>query len=91
MKNKPVFVFGYPSYLGLDGVFPIRTISECKNAIEEIKDGYNIDKVKLLDYIKALENAPNSLTYISEDYTELQIADVQSGVLELIIRRNGKS
>ena len=55
VKNKPVLIFGYPWYMYCDGVFQIKDVKTCKEALEKIINGSGIDQQKILNYLIALE------------------------------------
>jgi len=54
-RGKPVLLFGYPWYRGCEGTFKIDTLESCIDAINTIRDGYEVDHKKLRLFAYALE------------------------------------
>jgi len=55
-RGRPALSFGYPWFMGCEGVFDARTEDSCREALEQIAEGYRVDQTKVRLFIKALEN-----------------------------------
>lgn len=55
-RKKPVILFGYATYWGCHGVFPVNDFSGCKKAIETINNGFEIDLSKIELFAKIVED-----------------------------------
>ncbi|WNC86864.1 hypothetical protein RHP47_00715 [Thermosynechococcus sp. QKsg1] len=65
-QEKPVLFFGYHVYQYAPGVFPIRDLSDCSNALKKIcNQEFDLTREKFLLYLKALEK--NCIMNISEN------------------------
>ncbi|MDR7920712.1 hypothetical protein RHK62_00695 [Thermosynechococcus sp. HY213] len=55
-QEKPVLFFGYHVYQYAPGVFPIRNLDDCSNALKKIcNQEFDLTREKFLLYLKALE------------------------------------
>ena len=52
IRGKPVLLFGNSWWSGCDGIFKIRNLEECAEAINKIKSGYIPDLQKIKKYLR---------------------------------------
>jgi capsular polysaccharide biosynthesis protein len=57
MRGKPVLAFGYAWYRDCEGVFNTPSVAECRQAIQAITGGYQVDPRKVRLYLKAIEES----------------------------------
>ncbi|OHA13824.1 MAG: hypothetical protein A2909_00890 [Candidatus Tagabacteria bacterium RIFCSPLOWO2_01_FULL_39_11] len=57
MRAKPVLVFGFPWYKEYYGIFKIKNVADCKNAIAEIQQGFKASPELMFNYLAALDQA----------------------------------
>ncbi len=55
VRRKPVLTFGYPWYMGCEGVFYTPDEESCRSAFERIESGYEVDDERVKLFVKALE------------------------------------
>jgi capsule polysaccharide export protein KpsC/LpsZ len=55
LRGKPAFIFGYSWFMHAPGVFRVRGVRDCREAIKKIENGYKVDKQKMLNYIALLD------------------------------------
>lgn len=55
--SKPAIIFGYPWYKDCPTVLSVRDWQSCKEALEKIKNGFQVDQQEIINYLKALEKA----------------------------------
>ncbi len=55
LRSKPTLLFGYPWYRDCEGVFQIRSIQDCRDALKMIGSGYQIDERKVNLFLRATE------------------------------------
>jgi hypothetical protein len=88
-RGVPAMVFGFPWYRGCEGVFSVDTFGSCVNAIEQIRNGYKIDRDKLRLFAYATEQLAITATVERhlriEDYSDREnaarLADALLGLL----------
>ena len=49
--SKPVLVFGYPWYRDCHGVFMVKDADSCKEALDAIARGYQVDQQKVINTV----------------------------------------
>lgn len=54
-RNKPGIIFGYPWYRGVHGIFQVRNIDQCREALNRINDGFKIDHQKLINFLVSFQ------------------------------------
>jgi len=54
-REKPSLVFGYPWFLGCEGVFSVKSVSDCKKVIRKITEGYKPDFKKVISFFMVLD------------------------------------
>ena len=57
LRGKPSLVFGYTWYEYCDGVFAVHDVDSAKRAIEKIQAGYVPDQQKIVNVLKAFDDA----------------------------------
>ncbi|TSC58757.1 MAG: hypothetical protein Greene041679_58 [Parcubacteria group bacterium Greene0416_79] len=57
MRRKPVLVFGYPWYRHAPGIFKVRSVSSCQEAIRKIINGFSISESDLVEYLHHFDAA----------------------------------
>lgn len=57
LARKPVLIFGYPWYRNAPGVFRVRGVDSCKEALEKIKNGFSFSEEDVSKYLRALDRA----------------------------------
>ena len=55
MKGKPVLSFGYAWYAGCEGVFSVRDIEACTQAMKLIEQGMQLDNNKVRSFLTAID------------------------------------
>ena len=55
LRRKPVLAFGYPWYKGAPGLFEVRDISSCREAMRRIAAGVVFDEEAVLRYLQGLD------------------------------------
>lgn len=55
VRGKPVLTFGYPWYMGCEGVFYTPDEESCRSVFAEIESGYAVDYDRVRLFVKALE------------------------------------
>lgn len=55
VRGKPTLVFGYTWYQDCDGVFKVKSVEECSQAIQKIQSGSVPEKNKVIAFLKAVE------------------------------------
>ena len=55
--SKPVLVFGYPWYRDCHGVFMVKDADSCKEALDAIARGYQVDQQKVINYLKSFDES----------------------------------
>lgn len=56
VKDKPALIFGYPMYVGCEGMFQVNNFESCKQALMKIERGYIPNKLNVLRFFQALIN-----------------------------------
>lgn len=86
IRGKPAMVFGNAWYRGCEGVFHTTTKRACKDALEKISSGYNVDRKKVKLFIKALETVGIEayITRIHEKITKIPYDQNVSRITEAI-------
>ena len=75
IRGKPVLVFGSPWYQGCEGVFQVNNQQMCLEALEQLQEGYSVDRRKVRLYAHALEEVSLNLAFEDKMQTA-QLADV---------------
>lgn len=79
VRGKPAMLFGYAWYQGCEGIFSIRTVSDCETAINKIVEGYRVVKEKVELFAKVIED--NSFKgYLDKVYREAQLVTYDENV-----------
>jgi len=55
IRGKPVLTFGFAWYNGCEGVYNIQNYEVCKEVIEKIRLGINVDPNQMLLFVQATE------------------------------------
>ena len=55
LRGTPVLVFGEAWYRACEGAFTVRSLQNCRQALDTIQQGYAIDQAKVRAYLKAME------------------------------------
>ncbi|MBI3046060.1 MAG: hypothetical protein HYY86_00735 [Candidatus Harrisonbacteria bacterium] len=55
--SKPAIIFGYPWYLDCPGIFLVRDVSSCRDAVNKIVNGFKVDPQLTINYLKSLGKA----------------------------------
>lgn len=56
LRGKPALIFGYSWFMEAPGVFKVKSVKDCRDALEKIQSGYKIDAQKLLNYTVLLDH-----------------------------------
>lgn len=80
-RGKPVFVSGYPWYLGCEGVFHVQTQASCQETFDKIVAGYTVDRTKLRLFLQALEKT-SVVAYIDPTYKDAYDRDGTVSITE---------
>jgi len=56
-RGKPGIVFGYAWYRDCQGVFQVRDVASCKEALSKIENGYKIDHQKIINYLVSFQKS----------------------------------
>jgi hypothetical protein len=83
-RGKPALVFGVPWYVGCEGVFSVRTVKECSEAIARIAGGYAVDREKVRLFVKAVEQV-SFRGYVEPLYQEVVGITAEQNI-EAIVR-----
>lgn len=51
LRSKPTLVFGYPWYQYCPGVFKVNDVESCKLAIENIVNGFKVEKQEVINFL----------------------------------------
>lgn len=54
-RFKPALVFGYIWYQDFPGIYKVRDVESCKNALEKIRNGLVHNQQEILNYLKILD------------------------------------
>ncbi len=55
LRGVPAIVFGYTWYMYCDGVSQVKNNQECKESIDQIKNGKKPDKQKVINFLSVIE------------------------------------
>lgn len=55
LRSKPALVFGYPWYQHCEGAFRVKDSVSCKEALETIKNGFNVSQQKVINFLACLD------------------------------------
>lgn len=55
LRGKPAIVFGFPWYQDYPALFKVRSVEECRIAIQKIQDGFVINEQTTLRFLRAVE------------------------------------
>lgn len=59
-RGKPGIFFGYPWYRDCPGLFKVRDVESCRQALQNIKNGYTADKQDIINYLASFQKvSPN--------------------------------
>ena len=82
VRGKPSLLFGNSWYRECRGVFVIRTVDECKDALEKISKGFRINGDDIINYAKTIEQ--NAIRgYIDIFYEKLNVVDRDENIENL--------
>ena len=91
MRQKPVLMFGHFVYQYAPGIYQIRTVEDCKSAIQEImsqKEPHTVRDVRM--FLKALEQCatpfPGPPDSPFEEYTQREKSELVGALIEQKIR-----
>jgi hypothetical protein len=82
VRGKPALLFGNSWYRDCRGVFLTHTVESCKEAIQKIQDGFQIDRNELICFAKAVENC-SVRGYIDKFYEKMNIVSPEENVENL--------
>ncbi len=57
LQLKPSIIFGTVWYQDCPGIFRVNGVDSCRRAIHEIRSGFEVDRKKLVSYLKCFDNA----------------------------------
>jgi len=57
LRSRPSIIFGYSWYRDCSEIFKVNDINSCRDAFEQIKNGFKIDQQKIVNYLKAFDDA----------------------------------
>lgn len=90
LRSKPALVFGYVWYMFCEGVFRVSNRDECRDALEEIKQGYQISQQRVINYLAALDKVSvKAKHYKTRDYiknTEVSMEENVANITEALSR-----
>jgi len=55
LRLKPTLLFGYISYQDYPGVFKVKNVTACREAIEKIVSGFKVDRQQIINYLFSLD------------------------------------
>ena len=82
VRGKPALLFGHSWYRDCRGVFVTHTVEQCKEAIQKIQNGLQIDRNELICFAKAVENC-SVRGYIDKFYEKMNIVSPEENVENL--------
>lgn len=82
LRGKPALLFGYPWYRGCEGSFRVTNAAECREVLERIRAGYEVDRRRVRLFVHALDRASLS-GYVSARLASISGVDEQQNVKNL--------
>jgi hypothetical protein len=82
VRGKPALLFGHSWYRDCKGVFVTHTVEDCKKAIREIQNGFQVDRNELICFAKVVENF-SYRGYIDKFYEKMDIVSPEQNVENL--------
>jgi hypothetical protein len=82
VRGKPTLLFGHSWYKDCKGIFVTQTIEDCKNAIEKLKSGYQINQNEVKCFAKAVESC-SVKGYIDKLYDKMNFISPEENVNNL--------
>lgn len=82
VRGKPTLLFGHSWYKDCKGIFMTQTIEDCKNAIDKIKSGYQINPDEVRCFAKAVESC-SVRGYIDKLYDKMNLISPEENVNNL--------
>ena len=68
LRLKPVLAFGYPWYKDCSGLFNVKDVNSCKEAIIKIESGFKLSQQLLINYLVSFDKS--SIRGYVEEYTK---------------------
>jgi hypothetical protein len=81
-RGKPALLFGHSWYRDCKGVFVTHTVEDCRKAIREIQNGFQVDRNELICFAKVVENC-SVRGYIDKFYEKMNIISPDENVENL--------
>jgi hypothetical protein len=82
VRGKPSLLFGHSWYRECRGVFVTHTIEDCKEAIQKIQNGFQIDRNELICFAKVVESC-SVRGYIDKFYGKMNIVSSEENAKNL--------
>jgi hypothetical protein len=82
VRGKPALLFGHSWYRDCKGVFVTHTVKDCKDAIQKIQNGFQVDQNELICFAKVVEDF-SVRGYIDKFYEKMNIVSHEENVENL--------
>jgi hypothetical protein len=82
VRGKPALLFGHSWYRDCRGVFVTHTVEDCREAIQKIANGFQVDRDELICFAKVMENC-SVRGYIDKFYERMNIVSPEESVENL--------
>ncbi|MGD1975416.1 MAG: hypothetical protein PVG73_15220, partial [Desulfobacterales bacterium] len=82
VRGKPSLLFGHSWYQDCRGIFVTHTIEDCREAIRQIQNGFQIDRRELICFAKVVESC-SVRGYIDKFYGKMNIVSSEENAKNL--------
>lgn len=84
VRGIPSLVFGHIWYNRCEGVFRVSSVSECREALQTIAKGYQVNQERVLQYLKAMESVSiKAKHYKIRNYIENKDVSKEENIINL--------
>lgn len=92
LRSKPALFFGYIWHRGCPGVFNIKNVEACTQALEMIKSGFKVDQRDIINYLVSLDKVSYHLNICatSERLSKANETEVARTIVDVFTREAEK-